>query len=88
MNFEKFTKKSIEAIQSAQYLAEQNRNPQIEQIHLLAALLQQEDGLAAQLLKNAGITVESLIAACNGEIQKLPSVSGGAGQLYLSLIHI
>ena len=63
MNFNTYTQKSIEAVQSAQAIARTRRNPQIEQLHLLAALLNQEEGLAPQLLKKMGVVVESLRAA-------------------------
>ena len=76
MNFDIYTTKSKEAIQSAQQLMTQNHNPQLEQIHLLGALLQQENGLVPQLLKKMDVTVESLQAAAEAELQKLPSISG------------
>ena len=75
MNAQKYTKKSLEAIQSAQELALANHNQQIEQIHVLAALLRQEEGLIPQLLKQMGITVESLDAAVMAEVRKLPQVT-------------
>ena len=71
MNFDIYTTKSKEAIQSAQQLMTQNHNPQLEQIHLLVALLQQENGLVPQLLKKMDVTVESLQAAAEAELQKL-----------------
>ena len=59
MNAQNYTQKSLEAIQAAQKLTIENQNQQIEQIHLLAALLRQENGLVPQLLKKMGITLES-----------------------------
>ena len=50
----------------------QNQNQQIEQVHLLAALLRQDGGLVPQLLKKMGVTVESLDAAVSKELEKLP----------------
>ena len=76
MNAQKFTQKSLAAIQAAQELTLQNQNQQIEQVHLLAALLRQEGGLTAQLLKKMGVTVESLDAAVSQELEKLPRVTG------------
>ena len=76
MNAEKYTKKSLEAIQTAQQLAIANQNQQIEQVHLLLALLQQEGGLIPQLLRKMGITAESLEAAAAQEVRKLPGVTG------------
>ena len=83
MNFNTYTQKSIEAVQSAQTIARTRRNPQIEQLHLLAALLNQEEGLAPQLLKKMGVVVESLRAAVDQELSRMPSVSGEQ-QLYLA----
>ena len=57
MNLQNFTQKSQEAIQSAQNLAIRNNHQQLEQIHLLAALLQQDGGLVPQLLRKMDITV-------------------------------
>ena len=54
MNAQKYTQKSLEAIQAAQSLALQHQNQQIEQVHLLGALLQQEGGLIPQLLQKMG----------------------------------
>ena len=83
MNFNTYTQKSIEAVQSAQAIARTRRNPQIEQLHLLAALLNQEEGLAPQLLKKMGVVVESLRAAVDQELSRMSSVSGEQ-QLYLA----
>ena len=74
MNFNNYTQKSIEAVQSAQQLAVQNSHQQMEQVHLLLALIQQEDGLIPQLLKKMGVTVESLEAAAEAELRKIPGV--------------
>ncbi len=77
MNFGNYTQKSLEAVQSAQKLAVANGNPQLEQLHLLSALLQQEDGLAVQLLRKMGVTTQSLGAAVDEELGHLPTVTGG-----------
>ena len=74
MNFNNYTQKSIEAVQSAQQLAVQNSHQQMEQVHLLLALLQQEGGLIPQLLKKMDVTVESLEAAAEAELRKIPGV--------------
>ena len=76
MNAQKYTQKSLEAIQAAQQLTIENQNQQIEQVHLLGALLQQEGGLIPQLLQKMGRAPESLAAAVSKEITKLPSVTG------------
>ena len=74
MNFNNYTQKSIEAVQSAQQLAVQNSHQQMEQVHLLLALLQQEGGLIPQLLRKMDVTVESLKAAAEAELRKIPGV--------------
>ena len=84
MNFNNCTQKSIEAIQLSQSIARSGGHQQLEQLHLLAALLKQDGGLTAQLLKKMGIVTESLTAAVEQELGKLPAVSGGGDQLYLS----
>ena len=76
MNAQKYTQKSLEAIQGAQSLAIEHANQQIEQGHLLLALLRQEGGLIPQLLQKMGVTVESLEAAVAQEVDKLPKVTG------------
>ena len=86
MNFGNYTQKSLEAVQGAQQLAVQNGNPQLEQIHLLVALLRQEGGLIPQLLKKMDVTVESFETAAIAELNKLPRVSGSreADRFYIS----
>ena len=86
MNLQNFTQKSQEAIQNAQNLAIRNNHQQLEQIHLLVALLQQEGGLVPQLLRKMDITVESLLSAAQAELRKLPGVTGAreTDKIYIS----
>ena len=86
MTLQNFTQKSQEAVQEAQNLAIRNNHQQLEQIHLLAALLQQDGGLIPQLLTKMGVTVESLSAAAMAEVSKLPGVTGAreADKIYIS----
>ena len=87
MNMNQFTQKSLEAIQAAQSLAVEHGNQQIEQPHLLCALIEQEGGFIPQLLANMGLTVESFRAAVRHEVEKLPKVSGSgreADKVYVS----
>ena len=87
MNMNQFTQKSLEAVQAAQTLATEYGNQQIEQVHLLCALVEQEGGFVPQLLTHMGVTVESLDAALRYEVEKLPKVSGSgrrADQVYIS----
>ena len=86
MNFNNYTQKSLEAIQSARDLAVQNNHQQLEQVHLLLALLRQDGGLIPQLLRKMDVTVESLDAAAAAQLRKLPSVTGSreADRFYIS----
>ena len=86
MNFNNYTQKSLEAVQSAQGLARAENHQQMEQVHLLLALLRQEGGLIPQLLEKMGVTVESLDAAANGLLRKIPGVTGSreADRFYIS----
>lgn len=86
MDFNHYTQKSLDAVQSARNLAVSQGQQQLEQIHLLAALLRQENGLIPQLLKKMGVTVESLDAAAQAELEKLPKVAGSvsADTFYIS----
>ena len=87
MDPNEFTQKSLEAIRDAQTLAAEHQNQQIEQVHLLLAMIQQEGGLLPQLLKKMDISVESLTAATKAAVEKLPAVSGSgreADQFYIS----
>ena len=76
MNFGNYTQKSLEAVQAAQNIAQGNHNQQMEQVHMLLALLQQESGLIPQLLRKMEISVESLNAAAMQELKKIPGVTG------------
>ena len=86
VNFQNYTQKSLEAVQGAQKIAVNNGHQQLEQVHILLALLQQEGGLVPQLLRKMEITVESLEAAANAELRKIPSVktSREADRFYIS----
>ena len=85
MNLNQFTQKSIEAVQNAQQMASERHNQQIEQEHLLLSLLEQKEGLIAQLMQKAGIDPAALRQRLTAAVERLPQVSGsGAGQMYLS----
>ena len=83
MNTQKFTQKSLEAVQQAQSLAIQHKNTQIDQQHLLYALLSQSDGLIPQMLVKMNVSVNGLLNDTEREIKNLPYGSG-SGQMYLS----
>lgn len=87
MNTQKLTQKSLEALQSAQSLALEYQNLQLEQEHLLYALLTQEGGLVPQLLKKMNIDGRAMASAAEEAVTKLPKVSGPGrepGKIYIS----
>ena len=87
MNAQKFTQKSIAAINEAQNMAVEYQNPQIETIHLLCALLADGEGLIPQLLQKMGIDVQTARREAEAEAGRLPRVSGSgreAGKIYVS----
>ena len=85
MNLNQFTQKSVEAVQAAQQMASARQNQQIEQAHLLLALLEQKEGLIPQLMQKAGVEPAALRQKLTAAVERLPQVSGsGAGQMYLS----
>ena len=87
MNAQKFTQKSLEAIQEANNLALSNNNMQIEQEHMLYALLTIDQSLIAQLIKKMGKDPQALTQAVKQEIDKMPGVTGSgreAGKIYVA----
>ena len=87
MNAQNFTQKSLDAVQRAQSLALSHDNMQIEQSHLLSALLTQENGLIPQLLKKLNVDAQAFLQTVDGAIKKIPGVSGPGrepGQIYIS----
>lgn len=85
MNMNQFTQKSIEALRDMQSVALQNGNQQVEQIHLLFALVSKEDGLIPNLIAQSGTSAENVKALAEEAINSLPKVSGiQADKLYLS----
>ena len=77
MNVQKFTQKSLEAIQNAQSIALENQTAQIEQEHLMLALLEQEESLIKELLKKMGVSV-NFENTLKNKINQMPKMSGGA----------
>jgi ATP-dependent Clp protease ATP-binding subunit ClpB len=85
MRFDKFTIKSQELIQAAQNLASRYGQQQIEPEHLLAGMLQEDDGIAAAMLRKLGASPATVARDVAAAIEKLPTVSGGGiGDVYLS----
>ena len=83
MNINKFTQKSMEAVQNCEKLAYEYGNQQIGQEHLLYSLLTLEDSLILKLITKMGIQGEMFAGEAGQALEKLPKVSGG-GQLYIS----
>ena len=87
MNAQKFTKKALEAVNAAQNIAIENQNMQIMPEHLLYALVDQDGGLVPMLLGRAGVDADNLLAQIDGEIGKMPAVSGSGREpdkIYIS----
>ena len=87
MNAQKFTKKALEAINSAQSIAIENQNMQIMPEHLLYALVDQEGGLIPQLFKKMGVDTDNFLALLDGAIGRIPAVSGSGREpdkIYIS----
>ncbi len=83
MRFDRFTIKSQELIQNAQALASGNNNQQIEPEHLLAAMLEEKEGVARSVFKRLGVSGDTISGQAAGAVERLPRVSGGA-DVYLS----
>jgi len=84
IRWDKFTIKSQEAIQKANDLAGQNGNPEMLPLHLLAALLQDREGIVVPVLTKLGVNPASLETQITERISRLPKVSGGAAQVRLA----
>ena len=78
MNIEKLTNRSREALLSAQSIAQENGNPELNTLHLLKAMLDQDDSLAASLLQRSDIPLTRVAGKVENAIEKLPKVSGGS----------
>ncbi len=76
MNANRYTRKTLEALQAAQTLAVTYQNQVLEQAHILSALASQEDGLIPQLLQQMGVDPAGFARACNDKLGALPQVSG------------
>lgn len=82
MNFEKFTERSRGFVQAAQTIAQREDHQQFQPEHLLKALLDDDQGLAANLIKRAGGDPSLALGEVEGALEKLPKVQG-QGQLYM-----
>ncbi len=84
MNFEKLTEKSIESINHAQELSRDRRNPEITEMHLLHALLDERDDLNFQLFTSMGKDAQAMLADIDAEIAKLPTLGSGEAGKYMT----
>jgi ATP-dependent Clp protease ATP-binding subunit ClpB len=78
MNIQKYTEKAQEAIVAAQRLADERNNPQIEPEHVLLALVEQKDGIVAEIIRKLNVDPAAVAAALKAEVAKLPTAYGGS----------
>ena len=90
MNLEKFTERSRGFLQAAQTIAMRDSHQRVLPDHLLKALMDDDQGLASNLIRKAGGSPEQVNVAINASLGKLPKVSGGDGQTYIdpSLVRV
>ena len=85
IRWDKLTVKAQEAMQRANDLASEHGNPEVQPVHILAALVEDHEGIVAPLLERVGLHANAVQAEAMREIEKLPKVSGsGATQAHLS----
>ena len=84
MNAEKYTQKALEAVKTAQNMAQENGNQYLTTEHLLYALLDQDGGLIGSLFGRMGVDCDGLLSEIDTLIRKLPRISGGSGEVYAS----
>src|SRR5271165_2314428 len=84
IRWDKFTVKAQEAVQRANDLASEHGNPELMPVHLLAALLEDKEGIVPPVLEKIGIGPQAVLAELYSELEKLPKVSGEAAQATLS----
>ena len=84
MNAEKYTQKALEAVKTAQSMAQENSNQYVTTEHLLYALLDQDGGLIGSLFGKMGVDCDGLLSELDTLIRNLPRISGGSGEVYAS----
>ncbi|MCA9051654.1 MAG: ATP-dependent chaperone ClpB, partial [Planctomycetaceae bacterium] len=77
-NPEKLTVKAGQALQHAQQLAEDNGHRLLRPLHILKALLEEEQGIMKPLLQRIGVNFGQLVSMVDGELKRLPQSSGGS----------
>ena len=83
MQFDRFTIKSQEAISRAQAIASENGHQSIEDIHMMAAMLEQKEGIIIPVLQKLEVNIEQFRSKIDEAIKNAPKVSGGAAQIYM-----
>lgn len=83
MNMQKFTQKSIEALQAAQNEALSNANQNLTEEHLLYALVSQKEGVIPNLFAKCGADISRIISETEKKIASMPKVTGGGDSLYM-----
>ena len=84
MDAEKYTQKALEAVKTAQNMAQENGNQYVTTEHLLYALLDQDGGLIGSLFGKMGVDCDGLLSELDTLIRNLPRISGGSGEVYAS----
>jgi len=84
MNTNNYTQKTIETINAAQGMAQENGNPYLMPEHLLYALIDQDGGLIGSLFTKMGVDCDALLGELDTMIGALPKVSSGSGEVYAS----
>jgi ATP-dependent Clp protease ATP-binding subunit ClpB len=84
IRWDKFTVKAQEAVQRANELASEHGNPELQPPHLLAALLEDKEGIVPPVLEKIGIGPQAVLSEIYKELEKLPKVSGASAQPGLS----
>lgn len=82
MNAEKYTQKAVEALNTSQAMAAENGNQYLTTEHLLYALVDQDGGLIGSIFNKIGVNCDQLLSQLDGEISRLPRITGGDGEVY------
>jgi ATP-dependent Clp protease ATP-binding subunit ClpB len=77
IRWDKLTVKAQEAVQKANDIASEHGNPELQPLHLLAALASDAEGIIVPVLQKAGANPQTVLAAATADIERLPKVSGG-----------
>src|SRR3990172_4119953 len=84
MRLDRFTVKSQEALQEAQSIAERHQHQDVDDGHLLLALIGQEGGIVAPIIQRVGANINLIKGQIEDVLKKLPKVSGAGGEVYLA----